>query len=203
MSTRKQQVYARVAWLYDFLDAPFEHGRYQPLRRAVFDDTAGQMLDAGVGTGRNMPFYPEGAEMTAIDLSPHMLARAERRQARLGVQVDLKQMNVTATDFADARFDHVIATFLFCVLDPEHQLPALKELKRICKPDGEIRILEYEYSRNPWRRFVMKLWAPWVKFMYGASFDRHTEQYAEAAGLRVVEERFLYEDIVKLLVLKP
>ena len=49
----------------------------------------------------------------------------------------------------------------------------------------------------------MRLWAPWVRLMYGATFDRHTERYVQAAGLRLVEERFLFKDIIKLLVLRP
>jgi ubiquinone/menaquinone biosynthesis C-methylase UbiE len=112
-------------------------------------------------------------------------------------------MDVMATDFSDRHFDYVIATFLFCVLDDEDQLPALQELKRVCKPDGEIRIIEYTYARNTLKRFVMRLWAPWVRLVYGATFDRHTERYVEAAGLQLVEERFVLQDIIKLLVLRP
>ncbi|MDA1315456.1 MAG: hypothetical protein O2968_19175 [Acidobacteria bacterium] len=48
----------------------------------------------------------------------------------------------------------------------------------------------------------MGLWAPWVRWMYGVTFDRRTEQYVDAAGLKLVEERFLFEDIIKLLVLR-
>jgi ubiquinone/menaquinone biosynthesis C-methylase UbiE len=89
------------------------------------------------------------------------------------------------------------------VLDAEHQQPALEELRRVCRPGGTIRILEYAISENPLRRFIMKLWAPWVRFAYGAAFDRHTEQYLEAAGLDLVEKRFLYKDIIKLLTVRP
>ena len=195
--------YVHVARLYDLLDLPFEYGRYRPIRRTIFEGVSGAVLDAGVGTGRNMPFYPSGAEIVGIDLSRQMLARARKRQARLGVTAVLQQMDVTATDFPDASFDYAVATFLFCVLDAKQQLPALLELRRIVKPTGEIRILEYAYSSQPLRRFVMRLWAPWVRWMYGATFDRRTEQYVEAAGLEMVEERFLFEDIIKLLVLRP
>lgn len=199
----KQRTYDRIAGLYDILDLAFEHFRYKPLRRALFEGLSGDLLDAGVGTGRNLPFYPEGARVTGIDLSPAMLRRARRRRDKLGAQVDLRQMNVMDLDFADQRFDAIVATFLFCVLDAEHQKPALEELRRVCRPGGVIRILEYAVPESPVRRFVMKLWAPWVRFAYGAAFDRNTEQYLEAAGLELVEKKFLYEDILKLLVVRP
>jgi hypothetical protein len=49
----------------------------------------------------------------------------------------------------------------------------------------------------------MKLWAPWVRFVYGAEFDRDTEQYLKAAGLVLVEKRFVYKDIIKILTVRP
>jgi ubiquinone/menaquinone biosynthesis C-methylase UbiE len=199
---RKQKVYNRVARFYDVLDLPFEYGRYRPYRQQMFSGLARRILDAGVGTGRNMTFYPEGAEVTGIDLSKAMLGRAEKRRERLQKPVDLLEMDVLATTFPDDHFDAVVATFLFCVLEPEDQFPALKELRRITRPDGEIRILEYAYSRNPVKRFIMYLWAPWVRWLYGAAFDRDTEQYVPRAGLRVAEFRFLFQDIIKLLILR-
>lgn len=198
----KPQDYDRVAALYDLLDLPFEYGRYRAIRRQLFVGVNGSVLDAGVGTGRNMPFYPPGAEVIGIDLSAQMLARARRRRTSLGVLTELKQGDIRATSFANARFDYIVATFLFCVLSEEDQLPALRELKRICRPHGEIRLLEYAYSVNPFRRFIMRLWAPWARLVYGAAFDRDTEHYVEAAGLALVEKRFVFKDIIKLLVLR-
>ncbi|MBZ0129549.1 MAG: class I SAM-dependent methyltransferase [Rhodobacteraceae bacterium] len=200
---RKQRTYDRIARLYDILDLPFEHGRYKPLRRAMFESVEGVLLDAGVGTGRNFPFYPSGTTVVGIDLSPAMLKRARKRRDALGTAVDLREMNVMEMEFEDASFDVIVSTFLFCVLDNEHQIPALKELSRVCRPSGKIHILEYAFSENPFRRFIMKMWAPWVRFAYGAEFDRNTEQYLEAAGLDLVEKVFLHKDIVKLLTLRP
>ena len=102
-----------------------------------------------------------------------------------------------------ARVDVIVSSFLFCVLEPAQQQPALEELRRVCRPGGAIRILEYAISENPWRRFIMKLWAPWVHFAYGAAFDRHTEQYLDAAGLELGERKFLYKDILNLLTVRP
>jgi ubiquinone/menaquinone biosynthesis C-methylase UbiE len=199
----KRPAYGRIAWFYDLLDLPFEYRRYRPIRHILFDGVGGAILDAGVGTGRNMPFYPPGGEVVGIDLSPQMLTQARKRKARLGIAVELREVDVLTTDFPDGRFDFVIATFLFCVLDETDQQLALRELRRICKPGGEIRLLEYTYSANPVKRFVMRLWAPWVRLIYGAAFDRHTERYVAAAGLELVEERFVFQDIIKLLVLRP
>ena len=199
----KRATYQRIARWYDLLDAPFERKRYQPLRPLLFEGLSGRILDAGVGTGRNIPFYPKDSEMIGIDLSPAMLARAERRRVEVAGEVELLEMDVMNTSFEDNSFDAVVSSFLFCVLSPEHQLPALKELARICKPGGEIRLLEYNYSQDPRKRFVMKLWAPWVRWAYGAAFDRNTHQYLGDAGLEEVENRFLVEDIVRLIVARP
>ncbi|MBT3171246.1 MAG: class I SAM-dependent methyltransferase [Rhodospirillaceae bacterium] len=199
----KRATYQRIAKWYDLLDAPFERKRYQPLRPLLFQGLSGRVLDAGVGTGRNIPFYPKASEMVGIDLSPAMLARAEGRRVEVAGEVQLLEMDVMHTSFEDNSFDAVVSSFLFCVLEPEHQLPALKELARICKPGGEIRLLEYSYSQDRRKRFVMKLWAPWVRWAYGAAFDRNTHQYLGDAGLEEVENRFLVEDIVRLIVARP
>ena len=116
-------------------------------------------------------------KVVGIDISPAMLDRAKKRRDRLDIAVDLREMNVMEMDFANDSFDGITSTFLFCVLDVEHQQPALEELNRVCRPGGTIHILEYALSEKPLQRFIMKLWAPWVRFAYGAEFNRNTEQY--------------------------
>ncbi len=49
----------------------------------------------------------------------------------------------------------------------------------------------------------MQLWAPWVYWAYGAEFDRNTEHYVDAAALEVVENRFVYRDIIQLIRARP
>lgn len=194
--------YQRIAPLYDLLDLPFEYGRYRAIRPLLFEGLSGRVLDAGVGTGRNIPFYPPGAEVTGIDISPAMLARAERRRAALGAEVQLRQMDVTRLEFPDDFFDACVATFLFCVLPDDQQAPALREIGRVVRPGGTIRLLEYVRPRGAFRRNVARLWAPWISWAYGASFDRRTEEHLLAVGLEVVSSRFVVDDLIKLITLQ-
>lgn len=192
--------YQRIAPLYDLLDLPFEHGRYRRLRPLLFAGLSGHILDAGVGTGRNFPFYPAGARVLGIDLSPAMLRRAEQRRAAARATIELRRMDVAALDLPAASFDAAVATFLFCVLPEALRVPALRELGRVVKPGGPIRLLEYVRPRRGWRRFTARIWQPWAAWAYGASFDRDTERHVPEAGLELVEARFVVGDLIKLIL---
>jgi ubiquinone/menaquinone biosynthesis C-methylase UbiE len=137
------QRYQRIARLYDVLDLPFERRRYRALRPLLFQGLDGRLLDAGIGTGRNCEFYPPAAIVSGIDNSPAMLARAHDRCPTLAAAGRLYQMDVTALAFPAASFDAAVASFLFCVLPDDRQVPALRGLGRVVKPGGLIRLLEY------------------------------------------------------------
>jgi ubiquinone/menaquinone biosynthesis C-methylase UbiE len=195
--------YQRIAPLYDLLDLPFEAVRYRHIRPLLWAGLSGRLLDAGVGTGRNILYYPPGARVVAIDQSAAMLARAERRRrATRAATLDLREMDATALALPDLSFDAAVATFLFCVLPDAEQQPALRELARVVRSGGEIRLLEYVRPKGAWRRFVAKLWEPWMRWAYGAGFDRHTEAHARAVGLVSVERRFLVPDLILYLRLR-
>jgi ubiquinone/menaquinone biosynthesis C-methylase UbiE len=199
-STRER--YQRIAPLYDLLDFPFEYRRYRQLRPLLFAGMSGLILDAGVGTGRNLPFYPSGAKVIGIDVSAAMLARARQRRDQTRIEVELREMDVTHLEFPDQHFDNAVATFLFCVLPDEQQTPALAEMKRVLKPGGTLRLLEYTRPADPFRRAITKLWEPWVHWAYGASFDRNTEQYIRDVGLQLMEQRFVVGDLIKLMTVR-
>jgi ubiquinone/menaquinone biosynthesis C-methylase UbiE len=199
MALTNFQRYRRIARFYDLLDLPFERKRYRPLRPLMFQGLSGRILDPGVGTGRNFPFYPPDATVVGIDLSAAMLAEAERRLNEATAPVELLGMDVTRLDFPDASFDAAVATFLFCVLEDNLQIPGLRELGRVVKPGGSIRLLEYVRPSGLWRRFLARLWEPWIAWAYGASFDRNTEAYIRPAGLELVEARFVVDDLIKLI----
>lgn len=194
--------YQRIAPFYDLLDLPFERHRYQALRPLMFQNLGGRLLDAGIGTGRNCAFYPPEAIISGIDTSPAMLARAHRRCPTLAAGGRLYQMDVTDLAFPAAAFDAAVATFLFCVLPNDLQVPALRELGRVVKPGGLIRLLEYVRPKGTIRKMMSRIWQPWIAWAYGASFDRHTEKRVPEAGLELAESRYVVNDLVKLLTVR-
>lgn len=203
MQTGYVETYERIAPLYDVLDKGYEVLWKRRLRERTFAGMSGTILDAGAGTGCNIPFYPAGARVVAVDASPSMLARAEKRAAKLGRDVAFEVLDLRDTGFPDAHFDHIVATFVFCVLPEDLQRPVLREMARIVKPGGTVRILDYTQSRNAAARVWMRVVKPWMNFAFGARYTAGYENHLPHAGLRLVENRFVLGDAVKLLIARP
>ncbi len=194
--------YQRIARFYDLLDAAFERRRYRPLRPLLFEGMSGALLDAGIGTGRNCEFYPSTATVSGIDSSPAMLEIARERCPVLVASGNLYQMDVTDLQFPPASFDGAVASFLFCVLPDHQQVPALRELGRVVKPGGIIRLMEYVRPKGAFRRLLSRIWQPWIAWAYGASFDRDTERHIPSAGLELIDSRYVVDDLMKLLTVR-
>ena len=88
---------------------------------------------------------------------------------------------------------------MFCTLNKEQQLEALKELHRVLKPNGIIKILDYNYSQIPIRKLIMKIWAPWVYLAYGAGFNRALDiNTIKGSGLKKTSQHFVYKDMISI-----
>ena len=72
----------------------------------------------------------------------------------------------------------------------------------VVKSGGFIRLLEYVRPKGRLRRIVTRIWQPWIAWAYGASFDRQTEKHVPAAGIELVESRYVVDDLLKLLTLR-
>ena len=198
------RTYDRMAPVYDMLDGLYEWGWKRRLRAELFchAPAEGQLLDVGVGTGCNMPFYPSGAEVVGIDASRGMLEKARQRARSLGRRIELRAMNLLQLDYPDASFDTVVATFVLLCLPDELQLPALHELRRVMRPGGRILLLDYHRSTRRHVQFWTKAMSRWLQWAFAARFDPPTECYVTLAGLQVVRRQTFMGDGVVILVLR-
>ena len=163
---------------------------------------AGQLLEAGVGTGKNMRYYPAGAKVTAIDLSDKMLAQARMRAAREGVDVELHEMDVQNLSFLENWFDTAVATWVFCSVPSP--VRGLRELGRVARPEGRIVLLEHVRVDRPIIGRLMDLLNLVVVWTTGANINRQTVENVERAGLIIErEENLARMGKVKLIVARP
>ena len=199
-STRSR--YDRIAFLYDLMEAPMEWMRFSIWRKRLQTGIKGERaLEVGVGTGKNLAYYPDDVRITAIDLSPRMLARARRKVDRSHLSIDLQEMDVQHLDFADHSFDTVFATFVFCsVPDP---VMGLRELRRVCKPEGKLLLLEHMRPENAALGFLFDALNPMVVRMMGANINRRTIDNIRTAGWQIRKEEHLYSDIVRWIEATP
>lgn len=118
------------------------------LRRQLFSTARGKILDVACGTGENFPYFPAGSDVTAIELSAAMLEQAKVRARKLGLQANFQQMNAQQLEFEDNSFDTVTSALSTCTFpDP---IMALREMGRVCKPDGRILLFEHGLARYRW-----------------------------------------------------
>jgi len=190
--------YDRIASLYDLTEAVIERLRYSRWRELLWSKVEGsKVLEVGVGTGKNFPYYPPNVEITAIDFSPKMLRRAQIKAEKQGLTVNLQLMDVENLLFKDDTFDTVVASFVFCsVPDP---VRGLAQVHRVCKPGGKVALLEHVRSANAILGWLMDVANPFVVRMIGANINRDTVENVRGAGLEIKEVTELWGGIFKLV----
>ena len=118
------------------------------LRKKLLSKATGKILDVACGTGLNIPMFPADSDITAVDLSPNMLGVARASATKHGLNVNFAVMDAENLQFAHGSFDTVVSTLSTCTFpDP---VKALQEMKRVCRPNGIILLLEHGHSNLPW-----------------------------------------------------
>jgi len=190
--------YDRVAWMYDFMESPMEFFSFADFRRDLLSQARGKILEIGVGTGKNLPWYPPGADLTGIDVSPRMLERARKKAEERGMHPRLEVMDVERMAFPDRTFDTAVSTFVFCsVLHPQR---GLAEIRRVLKKGGTALFLEHVRSENTLAGAVMDLVNPVINALVGPHINRRTVDFIEEAGFEILSVENRGGKIIKKIV---
>ncbi|MGV3723447.1 MAG: class I SAM-dependent methyltransferase [Actinomycetota bacterium] len=170
--------------LYDPLMAPLEWLVMRRTRRSVVSDAEGLVLEIGAGTGLNLPHYRRARRVVAFDADPAMLRQGSLRARQAAVPVNLVVADAQSLPFPDGVFDTVVATCVLCTIpDPE---AAFREIRRVLKPAGEVRLLEHVRAPSPRvARLQDRLTPLWSRIAGGCRLNRKTLESARRAGFTV------------------
>ncbi len=148
---------------------------------------AGTILEVGIGTGLSLPHYRPRVQLTGIDLSPGMLAVAERRAKELGLAADLRTMDAQRLEFPDHHFDAVVFNLCLCTIpDPER---AIAEGMRVARSGARMIFLEHVRSNHLPVALLQDLITPLTVLTQQDHWNRRTPDLIRAAGVREVREQ--------------
>lgn len=177
--------YRRYARHYDNIFGQiFDPGRRMVVER--MDCQPGEhILEVGVGTGISLTYYPRQAKVCGIDLSPHMLERAEQRVESYELDnVTLYEMDAEHMEFPNDHFDRVAAMYVVSVVENPKDLVA--EIKRVCKPGGDLFILNHFTHKNGLISSIEKMLSPLAKLL-GFRPNFPLEDFISSGNLNVLE----------------
>jgi phosphatidylethanolamine/phosphatidyl-N-methylethanolamine N-methyltransferase len=156
----------------------------------IINQGAGRVLEVGVGTGLSLPAYGRHLEIVGIDLSPEMLEKARERVVEEGLSHvgGLFEMDASDLKFPDGSFDTVVAMYVMTVVpDPEK---VMQELSRVCRPGGEVIIVNHFSAEDGMRGWVERRRAPFA-YMVGCHPVFDIERVLVCDDLELVEKRGL------------
>lgn len=166
----------------------------QNYRRGLVPGARGRVLEVGVGSGMNLPFYASGVqEVVGVDPSEELLAMARKRAAAASAPVTLTRGSAMSMPLEDASFDTVVMTWTLCSI-PDSSA-ALREMRRVLKPGGALLFIEHGLSPEPnVARWQHRLTPLWRRFAGGCHLDRKIDDLLRASGFDLPDLRNEYAE---------
>ncbi|MGY6214512.1 class I SAM-dependent methyltransferase [Methylolobus aquaticus] len=182
--------YERYAPVYDQTFGWLLSYRGRTMAAGVTNHRPGRVLEVGVGTGISLSYYRREHQVHGIDISPHMLERARRRVSRMRLAhvSHLEIMDAREMQYPDNSFDAVVAAYVMSVVpEPER---VISEIERVCKPGGDVIIVNHFAARKGMRRNLESLLAP-LSNKLGWRPDMPVEEILQNTSLREVKRHRL------------
>ncbi len=191
--------YNRLPLCREWLEFPMEFLFFRRWRKRFLPPLKGKVLEVGVGTGKNIPYYNyQQVTLTAVDVSSGVMKRAEKRMQEKNHPVNLVLLPSDNLPYPNNTFDIVICTFVLCSV-PD-QMRMLRELKRVVKKEGKIILIEHMLSKNKIIAFLEKIHNPLFNYLLGFNINRDTKGNIQNAGLKITEEENLaFYDVFRYL----
>ena len=174
------------------LDLAMRQQQLHKYRREVVSQARGCVLEIGVGSGLNFPFYGKAVEsVVGIDPSPRLLAMARRRADAAGVRAEFLEGSAVAIPLPDNSVDSVVMTWTLCSIpDPP---AALREMRRVLKPGGGLLFVEHGLSPEAGvERWQHRFSPVWCHIAGGCHLDRKMDDLIRSAGFEITEMRNEY-----------
>src|SRR6266508_2294299 len=180
---RLRRYWDKHARTYDKQIAFWERRLFADGRQWVCAQATGEVLEVAIGTGRNLPYYPNDIRLTGIEFSPAMLELAHRQADQLGRTVDLRLGDAQALDLPDNSFDTVVCTLSLCAIPDERR--AVAEMRRVLRPGGRLLLLDHVVGSPWWVRAVQWLLELCTGPFQGEHMRRRPLLHVQAEGLEV------------------
>lgn len=191
-----QAKWDKLAPRFDTMASAGAEKRWAPFKRALFSEMEGKVLFLALGTGLDIPFFPPGLSITALDISPVMLEHARERISAYDGTIETHVMDVHDMPFDAGSFDMVVTSCTFCSVP--RPVDGLKALHRVLKPGGRLMMFEHTGSRWYPFRYMMNLMTL-ITRRIGPDMNRPTVANVRAAGFQVTEVRNVFLDVVKTI----
>ncbi len=173
--------------------------RFQEQRKQALTPLYGTVLEIGFGTGLNLPHYPKKVTwVTAVEPEQALPNKVTRRSVTASMPVEIIRVTAETLPFEEGRFDCVLSTWTLCTIPDV--LAALKEVRRVSKPDGIFVFLEHGRSDDPRIAKWQNLFNPVQRLLAcGCNLNRPIDTLIEEAGFRISHlERFRMEGIPRI-----
>jgi ubiquinone/menaquinone biosynthesis C-methylase UbiE len=173
------------------IDLAMKNSETRRLREAWIPQARGEVLEVGIGSGRNLEFYTEQVKrVQGVDPSVELQRMARKRVGRIHVEF-LLQSAENPLPLPSGSIDTVVLTWTLCSIPDPHK--ALQEMKRALRPDGQLIFVEHGRAPDPgvaaWQDRLTPIWK---RIGGGCHLNRKIDEIIKEAGFRIGELTISY-----------